>query len=40
MSEKTQARLRRVKVLSDEVDATSSLFEHGFRILQPYKFAT
>jgi len=33
-------RMRRLKALSDEVDAASSLFHHGFRILQGYKFAT
>lgn len=33
-----QARVR-LKVLSDEVDATASLLRHGFGILQSYKFA-
>jgi hypothetical protein len=35
-----QERMRRLKALSDEVDAVSSLFHYGFRILQGYKFAT
>src|SRR5215218_6093438 len=36
----TQERMRWLKALSDEVDAASSLFHHGFRILRGYKFAT
>lgn len=32
--------MRRLKALTDEVDATASLFVHGFRILQQYRFAT
>ena len=40
MTETAQMRMRRLKALSDEVDAASSLFHHGFRILRGYKFAT
>jgi hypothetical protein len=36
----TQAETKKLKALSDEVDAASSLFKHGFPILQEYKFAT
>jgi hypothetical protein len=32
--------MMRLKALSDEIDAASSLFHYGFRILQDYKFAT
>lgn len=35
-----EVRRKRLRALSDEVDAASSLFQHGFRILQDYKFAT
>lgn len=31
--------MERLRVLSDEVDATSSLFRHGFAILNSYKFS-
>jgi hypothetical protein len=40
MTETAQMRMRRLKALSDDVDAASSLFHHVFRILQDYKFAT
>jgi hypothetical protein len=40
MTETAQIRMKRLKALSDEVDAASSLLQHGFRILQDYKFAT
>src|SRR5436190_1127328 len=34
------AGLRDLKALSDEVDAASSLFRHGFKILSDYRFAS
>ncbi len=39
MVDSPDVHMRRTKALSDEVDAASSLFKHGFSILLGYKFA-